>query len=140
MDNPYKPPQASDLIMAVEKVSSDKRRSFQNALLVLFAILCTLQFWGILFLVLDHWNDLGPDAYASAAALLPNLIRPGLLFLSGVLLAFHRKWAVYGLAAYVMTGLLTMPETGRAAVVLPLLLISLVLIYSLHMLKSGSLR
>ena len=140
MDNPYKPPQSSDLIEPLEGASKENKRSFQSALLVLFAALCTLQFWRVLFLILDHWNSFGPDAYATAAALLPGLVRPGLLFLSSVLLAFHRKLAVYGLAAYVVTGLLIMPETGRAAVVLPLLLISLVLMYSLHLLKSGALR
>ncbi|GAB3358499.1 hypothetical protein GCM10027430_29130 [Lysobacter tyrosinilyticus] len=81
--------------------------------------------------------------YGDTAPMLPilgKLARPSILALSGVLLVFRRKFAVYGFAIYIFTGLLSIAGSPSTGVIVSLLLICAFLAYSLHLWKAGRLR
>lgn len=139
LNNPYQPPQSTS--HAAQAPSTGKRSRADHAYLIvslLIAIFCVIQFWVVLYVALSGWQLLVD--FASPAAVLAKLVRPALLFLSGVMLVFQRKLASYGFAIYVVSGLLLLPEEGRNGVLLSLLVISGFLAYSLHLHKAGRLR
>lgn len=137
MTNPYKAPRSG----TSERPSLGGRSRtgyVQLGVSLLVAVFCVLQFWGVMLAALRFLS--GGDGSGPLLPVLWVLARPAILFVSGVLLVFQRKLATYGFAAYLVTGLLTLPEFDRTGVLVSLLVISAILAYSLHLQRAGRLR
>lgn len=134
MHNPYQAPES-----AIAS-SKPKGRFAQLTISILIAVFCTLQIWGISYLIISTWNTLGVGETTSIFWILSRLIQPMLLFLSGIFLLFQRKIATYGFSIYVIAGLLTLPEVGRGGAILSLLIVLSFLAYSAFLHKKGKLR
>lgn len=133
--DPYLPLRSS-VPAAVASPGLSKADRFQLIASLLIAAFCTLQFWGVLLVEMRMVSDFG----LPLSSLFVGMLRSGALFLAGLFLVFQRKLATYLFAAYVLYGLLTLPEEGRSGVVLSLLLIAAFLAYCLHLHKAGKLR
>ncbi|MEG3790609.1 hypothetical protein V1318_10825 [Lysobacter sp. CCNWLW3] len=139
MSNPYQPPQSTSPDAKAQPAGKRTRGDYARLVVSsLIAVFCVLQFWGILYLALSTWDSL--VGVTSPMAIMLKLTRPALLFLSGVFLLFQRKLASYGFTAYIVSGLIFLPETGRNGVLLSLLVISGFLAYTLSLHKAGRLR
>lgn len=132
MENPYEAPQSAPR----PAIFSDGRR-VQVVVSIVVAIFCVLQFWGLLFFVARALSD---SMELPWSVVLIKLVRPAILFLSGILMVFQRKQAAFGFAAYVVSGLLFPPAEGLQGTMSSLLLVAAITAYCLHLYKAGKLR
>lgn len=133
MTNPYEAPRSA---VPSEPIDPARAHLMQRAISIVIAVICTLYFWSVMLpairLVLVYHDPAPP--------ILQQLLRPTLLFVSGVFLLFARKLATYTFAAYSAWTLMTLPDIGRSGAIASLLMVCAMLAYTLHLHKAGRLR
>jgi hypothetical protein len=137
MHNPYEPPVAP--AVSPGKKPGKERGYLQLALSLLIALFCTLQMWGILFLLIRNFGALVQDGSVPLLALGAKLTLPLLLFVSGILLLFQRKLALYGFGVYLVGVVLLRMHNDYGTSPLTLLPAVGFLAYALYLYKRGRL-
>jgi len=132
VENPYEAPQST-----IKPGALRDGNRVQVLVSVVVAIFCVLQFWGLLLFIARAWSD---SMELPWSLILMKLVRPAILFLSGILMVFQRRQAAFGFAAYVISGLLIPPAEGLGASMSSLLLVTTITAYCLHLYKAGKLR
>ena len=135
MNNPYAPPEAS----APARLST-KTPLWQTVASMIIVLYCSVQYLAVSVALISGWDTLMEGVDSLLLLALSKVWQPALLFISGILLLFRKRYAVLGFASYLIAALLTFPILEFVDVALGVMTVFCITLFAAFLLKTGRLR
>ena len=135
MNNPYAPPEASGPTRL-----STKTPLWQTVASVIIVLYCSVQYLAVSIALISGWDTLMAGVDSPLLLAFSKAWQPALLFISGILLLFRKRYAVLGFASYLIAALLTFPILEFVDVALGVITVFCITLFAAFLLKTGRLR